>query len=508
MAKTPSKKAAKTVAKTGVKGAKGKGKKRVESYSTYIYKVLRQVHPETGISKRGMSIMNSFINDIFERIASEAGKLSRYNKNPMVPDLLRVVPLKLCVRSATQVDGDAPMYEVFCRWRNQTLKADDSFTYTEWNVWKSYEAFQALDAELRAQRQCRFAKMMVTVAFAPEHRMRAFFHQDQTARFLEKRQKELDYYMQRILLFSGVAEFVAGTGSRVLAAFLDADQHVDCAALMRAVPEPTPPSPTAALLEQHSREALRTLNVDMHTAFSPSHSYASSTTSSFDKLGGGGGGGSARTAAKQEIEDELVLRFGEHQLKRFRKRAREFRKENDPTLAAQMFVKFVAGEYDAECASWVLQRFLKTVKSDEKYAALRDAAADSALLLLPVSEPQHHGDDDASRKMRKASVRSMKRTSSSLSNNASGSFAKLSRKQSSKEIMARVERYARGNSEHIEAFKVAAKALGSQEMTTAQFVAFVRTTFGRDNSKDILYLVVDVVPLPHVQRELRELLAI
>jgi len=76
MAKTPSKKAAKTVAKSG----KGKGKKRVESYSTYIYKVLRQVHPETGISKRGMSIMNSFINDIFERIASEAGKLSRYNK--------------------------------------------------------------------------------------------------------------------------------------------------------------------------------------------------------------------------------------------------------------------------------------------------------------------------------------------------------------------------------------------------------------------------------------------
>jgi histone H2B len=79
MAKTPSKKAAKSVAKAAGKG-KGKGKKRVESYSTYIYKVLRQVHPETGISKRGMSIMNSFINDIFERIASEAGKLSRYNK--------------------------------------------------------------------------------------------------------------------------------------------------------------------------------------------------------------------------------------------------------------------------------------------------------------------------------------------------------------------------------------------------------------------------------------------
>ena len=56
------------------------GSKRVESYSSYIYKVLKQVHPDTGISKKGMSIMNSFINDIFERIAGEAGKLAKYNK--------------------------------------------------------------------------------------------------------------------------------------------------------------------------------------------------------------------------------------------------------------------------------------------------------------------------------------------------------------------------------------------------------------------------------------------
>jgi len=55
-------------------------KKKRETYSTYIYKVLKQVHPDTGISRRAMSIMNSFINDIFERIALEAGRLARYNK--------------------------------------------------------------------------------------------------------------------------------------------------------------------------------------------------------------------------------------------------------------------------------------------------------------------------------------------------------------------------------------------------------------------------------------------
>jgi histone H2B len=46
----------------------------------YIYKVLKQVHPETGISKKAMGIMNSFINDSFDRIAVEASKLVRYNK--------------------------------------------------------------------------------------------------------------------------------------------------------------------------------------------------------------------------------------------------------------------------------------------------------------------------------------------------------------------------------------------------------------------------------------------
>ena len=75
MAKTPGKKAAKTAKKAG-----SKSKKRVESYSSYIYKVLKQVHPETGISKKGISILNSFVNDIFDRIALEASKLAKYNK--------------------------------------------------------------------------------------------------------------------------------------------------------------------------------------------------------------------------------------------------------------------------------------------------------------------------------------------------------------------------------------------------------------------------------------------
>ena len=53
MAKTPSKQSAKKAPTKKAVGAKGKkSKKRTETYSSYIYKVLKQVHPDTGISRR------------------------------------------------------------------------------------------------------------------------------------------------------------------------------------------------------------------------------------------------------------------------------------------------------------------------------------------------------------------------------------------------------------------------------------------------------------------------
>ncbi|KFD53049.1 hypothetical protein M514_06165 [Trichuris suis] len=62
------------------KAADAKRKRhRKESFATYIYKVLKQVHPDTGISSKAMSIMNSFVNDVFDRLADEASRLSLYN---------------------------------------------------------------------------------------------------------------------------------------------------------------------------------------------------------------------------------------------------------------------------------------------------------------------------------------------------------------------------------------------------------------------------------------------
>merc|ERR1712137_460725 len=76
--------AAETKAKPAkASGASQSDKKRkkpnTSSYSSYIYKVLKQVHNDTGISKKAMVVMDSFVHDIFERLATEAGRLARYN---------------------------------------------------------------------------------------------------------------------------------------------------------------------------------------------------------------------------------------------------------------------------------------------------------------------------------------------------------------------------------------------------------------------------------------------
>ncbi|NXH43617.1 H2B protein, partial [Dicaeum eximium] len=58
--------------------------KRKEAFSVYIYKVLKQVHPDLAISSKAMSIMNSFVNDMLERLAAEASRLAQYSQRATI----------------------------------------------------------------------------------------------------------------------------------------------------------------------------------------------------------------------------------------------------------------------------------------------------------------------------------------------------------------------------------------------------------------------------------------
>ena len=78
--KTVGKKRGKKVARKVTKRRRA----RKESYGSYIYKVLKQVHPDVGVSTKAMKIMNSFVNDAFERIAGEASRLAALNKRSTI----------------------------------------------------------------------------------------------------------------------------------------------------------------------------------------------------------------------------------------------------------------------------------------------------------------------------------------------------------------------------------------------------------------------------------------
>mmetsp|Transcript_35890 Transcript_35890/g.61229 ORF Transcript_35890/g.61229 Transcript_35890/m.61229 type:complete len:135 (-) Transcript_35890:180-584(-) len=74
--KTPTKAAA---AAPKANDAKAKAKKKTKAtkstrpnFNTYIYRVLKECHPNIGITKKSMGIMNDFVIDMMDKIATEA----------------------------------------------------------------------------------------------------------------------------------------------------------------------------------------------------------------------------------------------------------------------------------------------------------------------------------------------------------------------------------------------------------------------------------------------------
>ncbi|GER55624.1 histone H2B [Striga asiatica] len=63
--------------------AGGEGRKRrrrrggggPEGYKRYVWKVMKQVHPEMGMSSKAMTVVNNLMVDMFERLAEEAARL-------------------------------------------------------------------------------------------------------------------------------------------------------------------------------------------------------------------------------------------------------------------------------------------------------------------------------------------------------------------------------------------------------------------------------------------------
>ncbi|KAG6468106.1 hypothetical protein ZIOFF_072674 [Zingiber officinale] len=59
-------------------------KKGSGTYKIWILKVLKQAHQDIGIFSKAMSMINSFINAIIEKLVQEASYLACYNKKSTI----------------------------------------------------------------------------------------------------------------------------------------------------------------------------------------------------------------------------------------------------------------------------------------------------------------------------------------------------------------------------------------------------------------------------------------
>lgn len=54
-----------------------------------------QAHPDIGISSKTMSVMNSFVNDVFERLASKAARVAQFSSRTTLTS--REVQMAACL---------------------------------------------------------------------------------------------------------------------------------------------------------------------------------------------------------------------------------------------------------------------------------------------------------------------------------------------------------------------------------------------------------------------------
>jgi len=62
------------------KDGKRQKKKAFDSYATYIHRVLKQVHPDVGMTSKSMNIMDCFVKDFFDKIATQGADLLKHSK--------------------------------------------------------------------------------------------------------------------------------------------------------------------------------------------------------------------------------------------------------------------------------------------------------------------------------------------------------------------------------------------------------------------------------------------
>lgn len=70
----------------GGAASKKKAPRSTQSFGTYIYRVLKELHPDTGLSSRSVAVFDNLIKDIIDRLQDEAETVMRHGKTHTLTD--------------------------------------------------------------------------------------------------------------------------------------------------------------------------------------------------------------------------------------------------------------------------------------------------------------------------------------------------------------------------------------------------------------------------------------
>lgn len=113
----------KPIVKPIMKAKKAK-KKNYQSFSIYLYKLLRSLSElNLGISKKAMLIMNTFVNDFLETITAEAAKLLLHGKKTTLSSRQIQYAVKLLVPGELAKHANLEGIKAITMYHNQNKTA-------------------------------------------------------------------------------------------------------------------------------------------------------------------------------------------------------------------------------------------------------------------------------------------------------------------------------------------------------------------------------------------------
>ncbi|XP_055307266.1 histone H2B-like [Sitodiplosis mosellana] len=91
---------------------KKKSKINDSNFKYYIHKVLKSVHRDISIGKKGMAIMNDFMIDVFQRIATEASNLVKIDQKHRGKAVVMITSRHIQTATRFELPGELAVHAV------------------------------------------------------------------------------------------------------------------------------------------------------------------------------------------------------------------------------------------------------------------------------------------------------------------------------------------------------------------------------------------------------------